>query len=299
MSLPRPALDGLWIPLVTPFRDGRVDHGALGALTRHLAATGITGFVIGGSTGEAAALDADETLACLTTVAANAGPLPLMLGLGGEHLGEARARVREAAGLARGTVPTLRALLVSAPHYIRPGQSGVRAWFETLADDSGLPLVVYDIPYRSGTTIDRETLLALAAHPRIVALKDCGGDLGKTLAVLADGRLAVLAGEDLQLFSHLALGAAGAITASAHVQTRRFVQLLSAIQDGRLAEARALWRPLAPLIEALFAEPNPAPLKAALAAEGWLIDEMRAPMQPATDAARHRLQALQALLPGG
>lgn len=291
-TTPLTAFGGLWIPIVTPFRDGEVDHPALARLTRQLAPTGIAGFVVCGSTGEVAALDDAEAWACLATVAANAGPLPLIFGVAGEHLGRARARVCEAARVARDQVPALRGLLVSAPQYIRPGQSGVRAWFETLADDSTLPLLVYDIPYRTGTMIARETLLALAAHPRIQAVKDCGGDLGKTLALLADGRLSVLAGEDLQLFSHLALGAAGAISASAHLHTERFVRLGRALGDGRLDEARALWRSLVPTIELLFAEPNPGPLKAALAAAGGIADELRPPMQPATAALRQRLAGL-------
>lgn len=294
MPTPHTAFRGLWIPIVTPFRGGQVDHDALARLTRHLAPTGIAGFVVCGSTGEAAALDEEEAWACLATVAAHAGPLPLIFGIAGEHLGHARAKVRAAAQVARGTVPSLKGLLVSAPQYIRPGQSGVRAWFETLADDSELPLVVYDIPYRTGTTIARETLLALAAHPRIAAVKDCGGDLGKTLALLADGRLAVLAGEDLQLFSHLALGAAGAISASAHLHTERFVRLARALGEGRLDEARTLWHQLVPAIELLFAESNPGPVKAALSATGMIGDELRPPMQNASPTLREQLVQLLA-----
>ena len=118
-----------------------MDHDALAALTRSLAATGIRGFVVCGSTGEAASLDPDEQLACLHTVAAHVG---------------------------------------------------------------GLLLIVYDIPYRTGAILARETLLVLVAHSHIRAVKDCGGDSGKTLALLADGWLEVLAGEDLQIFGHLA-----------------------------------------------------------------------------------------------
>lgn len=293
MPAPHPSVfSGLWIPLVTPFRDGFVDHDALAALTRRLAPTGIAGFVVCGSTGEAAALDDAEKLACLATVAAHADGLPLVYGVAGENLRHVRTAACEASALARTSVPMLRGLLVSAPQYVRPSQEGVRGWFEALADDSEVPLVVYDIPYRTGTSITRDTLLALAAHPNIAAVKDCGGDLGKSLALLADGRLAVLAGEDLQLFSHLALGAAGAISASAHVHTARFVQLMQAIGGGRLAEARALWVGLAPMIELLFAEPNPAGVKAALAASGLIGNELRAPMQRASDRLQQRLGSL-------
>lgn len=161
-----------------------------------------------------------------------------------------------------------------------------------LADDSELPLVVYDIPYRTGVTIDRCTLLALAAHPKIAAVKDCGGDLGKTLATLSDGRLSVLAGEDLQFFSHLALGASGAICASAHLRTSHFVRLMRVMAEGHLVQARAIWNELIPMIEMLFAEPNPAPVKAALAAAGWVTNELRLPMQPASTLLAQRLASV-------
>jgi 4-hydroxy-tetrahydrodipicolinate synthase len=287
---------GLWVPLVTPFRGGAVDHEALAALTRSLADTGIAGFVVCGSTGEAAAMDEDEQLACLATVSRYGGGRPLVMGLSGYHLGATRAWVRSLSSLARSEVPGLRGLLVPAPHYVRPSQAGLREWFETLADASGLPLIVYDIPYRTGAVLARETLLSLAGHPHIRAVKDCGGDAAKTQALIADGRLAVLAGEDLQIFSTVALGGAGAIAASAHLHTARFVEVLQALVRGDLPAARAAWRPLVPLIEALFAEPNPGPLKAVLARKGRTTDELRAPLTGASAALRDRLATLEAHL---
>lgn len=284
---------GLWVPLVTPFRDGAVDHEALGSLTRRLAPAGVAGFVVCGSTGEAAALDESEQLACLETVARHAGDLPLVMGVSGYHLGDATAWVRR---LSAGGMPGLRGLLVPAPHYVRPSQDGIRHWFRTLADTSALPLIVYDIPYRTGAVITRETLLALAEHPNIQAVKDCGGDGAKTQALIADGRLAVLAGEDLQVFATTACGGAGAIAASAHLHTRRFAGTMDALARGDLAGARAAWQPLLPLIEALFAEPNPAPLKALLARRGWIPADLRAPMTAASAALLDRLDELDAKL---
>jgi 4-hydroxy-tetrahydrodipicolinate synthase len=287
---------GLWVPLVTPFREGLVDHDALGALTRALAPTGITGFVVCGSTGEAAALDEEEQLACLVTVARHAAGLPLVMGISGYHLGATRAWVQRLSVLAETSVSGLRGLLVPAPHYVRPSQAGLRLWFETLADASTLPLIVYDVPYRTGAVIERDTLLALAAHPNIRAVKDCGGDAGKTLALIDDGRLSVLAGEDMQIFSTVAQGGAGAIAASAHLHTRRFVAVLAALAQGELAAARAAWQPLVPLIEALFVQPNPAPVKALLAQRGLLADELRAPMTGISPALRERLDMIDRVL---
>jgi 4-hydroxy-tetrahydrodipicolinate synthase len=186
----------------------------------------------------------------------------------------------------------LAGLLVPAPHYIRPGQDGLLHWFRTLADASHVPLVIYDIPYRTGATLATETLLALAAHPRIRAIKDCGGNPAKTQALIADGRLAVLAGEDAQMFTTLALGGTGAIAASAHWQAPQFVELVALLRAGELAAARQRWHALQPWVELCFAEPNPAPLKAVLAQAGWMRNELRAPMMPASQALQQRLQAV-------
>jgi 4-hydroxy-tetrahydrodipicolinate synthase len=131
----------------------------------------------------------------------------------------------------------LAGLLVPAPSYIRPSQAGLVDWFIEIAAVSAVPLLIYDIPYRTGSIMTREALLALACHPRIRAIKDCGGDAGKTRALIADGRLQVLAGEDAQIFSTVAEGGAGAIAASAHLQTERFVNVLRLLREGRLADA--------------------------------------------------------------
>ncbi len=278
---------GLWVPLVTPFRDGAVDHPALATLVRQLARSGIAGFVVCGSTGEAAALDDDEQLAVFATVADAAPALPRIMGIGGSHLGQTLAWVRRLAALRPA------GLLVPAPSYIRPSQAGLTDWFRTIADISPAPVLLYDIPYRTGSTLALDTLLTLASHPNIRAVKDCGGDATKTRALIADGRLQVLAGEDAQMFSLLAEGGSGAIAASAHLQPARFVRLIGLLADGRMAEARAEWQSLAPLIGLLFAEPNPAPVKALLALDGTMSAELRAPMTAASAALTERLRAVQ------
>jgi 4-hydroxy-tetrahydrodipicolinate synthase len=241
-------------------------------------------------------LDDDEPLACLAAVHRHAAGLPLVMGISGYHLGATQAWVRRLSALAEEGVPGLRGVLIPAPHDVRPSQAGLRCWFETLADVSTLPLVVDDIPCRTGAVIARDTLLALAAHPNVCAVKDCGGDAGKTLALIDDGRLSVLAGEDLQIFSTVAQGGAGAIAASAHLYTRRFVAVLEALAQGDLVAARAAWQPLVPLLEALFAAPNPGPLKALLARQGLLADELRAPMTVVSAALRERLDTIDSML---
>ena len=266
---------GLWIPLITPFRDDAVDHSALTGLVKRYAKLGVSGFVVCGSTGEAAALDESEQLAVLQTVLQTCGDLPVVMGVSGYNLPKMLAWVQ-----ALSTYP-IAGLLVPAPHYIRPSQAGLEAWFTTIADAAKVPLIVYDIPYRTGVVIELSTLMRLAAHPNIKVIKDCGGDPAKTRALIADGRLAVLTGDDIQLFTTVAQGGAGAITASAHVHTAEFVDVIRHLKNGDLAQARRAWEPLPAVIEAMFAEPNPASIKAALAAQGLIQNELRLPMMAA------------------
>ncbi len=284
---------GLWIPLITPFdRHGAVDFAALKRLVAHYRDSGIAGLVVCGSTGEAAALDDDEQEAVLHAVRDQAQGLPLVMGVSGYHLGKTAQRVQ--AWGQQG----VQGILLPAPSYIRPSQAGLLAWFTQLADASAVPIIVYDIPYRTGATLELVTLRQLALHPRIQAIKDCGGDAGKTRALIADGRLQVLCGEDANIYTTLAQGGHGAIAAAAHLHTGQFVQVLQHLRAGELAQAHALWQPLLPLVQALFAEPNPGPLKALLAQLGLVHNSLRSPMTPASEELTNRLcQLHQELTP--
>lgn len=281
-----PDFTGLWIPLITPFHHGAVDHPALTRLVNHLVAEGVTGFVACGSTGEAAALDKTEQLAVLDTVLQASAGLPVVMGLSGYHMEQTLSWVKELS-----QYPVV-GLLVPAPHYIRPSQTGLQHWFSTLADAAAQPLIIYDIPYRTGSQLTLETLLALATHPNIRAIKDCGGDAHKTQALINNGRLQVLAGEDAQMLTTLTMGGVGAIAASAHLRTAQFVQLLDCVHRGENTQAQQLWEPLSTLVQAVFAEPNPALIKAALAHQGRMHNTLRLPMMPASAAGEEDLLAL-------
>ena len=271
--------DGIWLPLVTPFKHGAVDHPALHRLVQHLAAQGVAGFVACGSTGEAAMLDEAEQSAVLATTLAAAGPLPVLMGLAGVRPQQVAARAQALAAQHR-----LAGWLLAAPAYVKPSQAGIADYFHTVASATPLPLVAYDVPARTGVRIQLATLLALAEHPHIRAVKDCSADRATAEAVLTDGRLALLGGNDDELFDQLARGAVGAITATAHLATAQFVALQRLLRAAQLGQARALWRVLAPLTAAAFIEPNPAAIKAALARQGWMDDAVRAPMLAAASA---------------
>lgn len=279
-------LSGLWIPLVTPFDGGRVDLPALRRLVAALRPSGIAGYVVCGSTGEAALLSDDEQRQVLQAVLAERGGLPVLMGVAGS----APAAVRDE--LLQWAEFEVQGFLVPPPLYVKPPQAGVIDFFGTLADASPLPLVLYDIPSRTGTRIQRDTALALAAHERIVGLKDCGGCMADTQALIEDGRLQVLAGDDINIFATLCLGGAGSISASAHLHPQLFVRLRERVRAGDLPAARRLWQALLPWIDAAFAEPNPAPAKAALAAQGLLKNELRAPMQPVSAALQGRIEGI-------
>ncbi|OUL77157.1 4-hydroxy-tetrahydrodipicolinate synthase [Paraburkholderia hospita] len=282
---------GIWIPLVTPFSaNGAVDHDALRRLIRLYADAGVAGVVALGTTGEPSSLEPAEQEAVLaTTLDAAAGTLPVIVGVSGNNARAVRERV-----LRLNALP-LAGVLISAPYYVRPSQAGIAAHFTMLADASEHPVVMYDIPARTGVRIELETLLSLAAHPRIQAIKDCAGSLDTTRALILDGRLQVLAGDDIRIFDTLCMGGSGAIAASAHVWPERFVALDRALKAGRLDEGRALFHSLVPLIGALTAESNPAPVKAALAVQGLMEGDLRAPMTQASEILRERLQQLLAV----
>lgn len=289
-----PLFRGIWVPLVTPFArdaaDTPVDHAALRRLVAHYRRSGIAGLVVCGTTGEAAALDDAEQFAVLDTVLTEAGDLPVIAGLAGNHLGHTLARLN-----ALNALP-LAGVLTPAPYYIRPAQAGLVDWFQTLADRSRAPVVLYDIPYRTGTTLTLETLLTLAGHDNIRGIKDCAGNAHTTQALIADGRLSVLAGEDHQLLSTLAMGGHGAIIATSHCRPAHFVALYRAVQAQQLDVARVLFHALMPMVRLMFAEANPGPVKAWLAHEGLIADVLRAPMTSASPALTQQLVAAVAAI---
>ena len=281
---------GIWIALVTPMRANAIDFPGLEKLVKQLLEDGVAGFVVCGTTGEAAALSKAEQLAVLDAVLAWVEPGRVVMGLSGYNLNEllafqAQIQQREIGGL-----------LVPAPCYIRPSQAGIEAFFATIADAARVPVIVYDIPYRTGVRIERDTLRRIVRHPRIAAVKDCSGDSETTMALIQDGHAQVLAGEDLQIFNNLCLGGAGAISASAHVRADLYVRMLRQVDSGDWAAARGTFYQLLPWIKMAFAEPNPAVVKAALQLQDLIGDELREPMQACTEATRSKLQGVLASL---
>lgn len=278
------SFDGIWIPLITPFNNGRIDFPALQALARSMVDAGVSGLAACGSTGEAAALDDDEQLAVLDAIIAAVPDCPVMMGLAGNR------QVAMLEKMQKIQSRRIAGLLIPAPYYIRPSQDGLRAFYLTMADAAKVPVIIYNIPYRTGVHIDATTITDLARHDRIVAVKDCGGSMSATMDLIMHGGLQILTGEDEQIFTTLCLGGSGAITAAAHLRPDLFVRIVQLMRMQRVDEARAMFYDLLPLIRLLFAEPNPAPIKTALALMGMVRDELRAPMQASSPTLRDKLQ---------
>ncbi|MEN5139294.1 4-hydroxy-tetrahydrodipicolinate synthase [Pseudomonas juntendi] len=277
---------GIWVALATPFRSGHVDFDALEGLVKSLLSGGVRGLVVCGTTGEAAAMSKDEQLEVLDAVLRIAQRGQVIMGLSGNNLKEVLVfqksiQSRDIAGV-----------LVPAPYYIRPSQQGIESFFQTVADASSIPVVLYDIPYRTGVRIERETIRRIVRHPKIAAVKDCSGHVETTMALIADGNAEILTGEDIQIFTNLALGGAGAISASAHIRPQLYVQMMQEMDKGDVTSARATLYRLLPWIKMAFAEPNPAVIKAALSVQGLISNELREPMQPCSEMTIERLRAV-------
>jgi 4-hydroxy-tetrahydrodipicolinate synthase len=284
------ALQGVWLPLVTPFRDGGLDEVSLRRCIRHFAAEPIDGLILGATTGEGLTLD-DEEAERLVAVAADelariGSRMPIYLGLSGS---DTRNGVK---ALERAAAWPVDGYLIACPYYSRPSQLGLVHHFSALADGTARPILIYNIPYRTGVNLGNEAMLQLAERANIVGVKDCSADPAQSFDLLRrrPPGFAVLTGEDTLFYGALTQGADGGILASAHVETRAFVSIRNHLLEGAQARALADWRLLCDLPRLLFAEPSPAPIKHWLWRTG-LIDspEVRLPMTAVSEALAARI----------
>ncbi|HZE55773.1 MAG TPA: 4-hydroxy-tetrahydrodipicolinate synthase [Bradyrhizobium sp.] len=288
----RSLLHGLWLPLITPFRDGTLDETSLRRLIRHYTAVPIDGLILAATSGEGLTLGMAELewIVALTRseMAGAKRYIPICLGLSGSHTRKMCHTLDETAAW------PIDGYLISSPYYSRPSQRGLKQHFNALADHASWPIVLYNIPYRTSVNLANETLLELAEHPNIVGLKDCCADRAQSIDLLRrrPAGFRVLTGEDAQYFEALTDGADGAILLSAHLETESFAAVRALVSEGDLDAARARWESVADLTKLLFAEPSPAAAKYWLARTG-LIDsaEVRLPMVEVSAELAARLDA--------
>ena len=294
------SLQGLYVPLITPFtEEGDLAADALEKLAHAVIDDGAAGVVALGTTGESPALTAAERRAVLNICArvCRERGATLIAGAGSNDTASSARALRDLAAW-----PEVAAALAVVPYYTRPSQDGVIAHFARVAADSPVPVLVYNIPYRTGTSLSSETLRELAAIPGIAGVKHAVGGIDHdTVMLMADlpEDFAVLAGDDVFASPLLALGAAGGILASALVRTRDNADFVAAWRAGEAARGRELGNRLAALAAALFAEPNPCVIKGVLHAQGKIPSPaVRLPLLPARDDTVHAALSLLGPPPG-
>lgn len=281
--------EGIYTALITPFRQGEIDEEALRAHVERQIEAGIDGLVPCGSTGESATLSHVEHRQVVEIVIdAAAGRVPVIAGTGSNSTREAiefTAHARDAG--AEG------ALLLS-PYYNKPTQEGIYAHYATIAEETGLPLIVYNIPGRTSSNIEAATIGRLARLPGIVGVKEASGNIDQMAHIIAMSPpdFTVLSGDDCMALPLLSIGGKGVISTTSNIAPRRVMEIVTRFQAGDIAGAQKVHYELLPLFDALFCETNPIPIKAACSALGWCDTEIRLPLTQIDDANLERLKVV-------
>ena len=277
----------LMTALITPFnKEDKVDYPGLKKLTEHLLNTGSTGFVIGGTTGETATMTHDEKIELYTKFAQIiAGRVPVVAGTGSNNTAQTVAFTQEV-----GQIPGIDMALVVAPYYNKPDQRGITAHFEKVAENSPVPIIIYNIPGRTGIKITKETLVELSHNPKIAGVKQCSDleDLEYIVEHAAKDFL-VYTGEDLQSLTAKVLGAKGVISVASHIYGKAMREMYDDLDQGKIAAAGKLQRQLMPKMQALFMYPSPAPVKAVLNAQGLPAGGCRLPIVDLNETEKRQL----------
>jgi len=279
------------VAMVTPMRpDGSISEPGVDSLLAHLLATGCDGLVIAGTTGESPTVTDTEAVGLIrSAVTAAAGRAKVIAGVGSYDTAASvrRAREAEAAGA--------DALLLVCPYYSKPSQAGVVAHCVAVADATELPVMLYDIPARAGIAMEYSTLIELAAHPRIRAVKDAKGDLYEAMSVMARTSLAYYCGIDELNPAYLACGATGVVSVVGNVAADRIAELLRAVHDGDLGTARAIHTALIPVIDAVMRTSQGAVMAKAALAELGVIENATVRLPLLEASAQQRTQLREAL----
>lgn len=267
--------------MVTPFDDGGgLDLASAGALASHLVDSGHDGLVISGTTGESPTVSDDEQESLLRAVIEAVGDrATVVAGVGTFDTAHSLDLARRAAAAGAD------GLLVVTPYYSKPPQEGIVAHFAAVADSTDLPVMLYDIPGRTGVKLSAQTLARSAEHPRIVAVKEASGDLYAGSWLLHSIDLAIYSGDDALNLAWLAIGAVGVVSVVGHVAGRRYADMVAAVESGDLETARKLDRSILPALEAIMTRTQGAIMaKAALQLQGQLPSRaVRLPLVAATD----------------
>lgn len=283
-------ISGLWLPLITPFKDGAVDFASYERLIDHYIGMGVDGLFPLGTTGESPTLDEAEIDELVDrTVTRTARRVPVFVGVGGN------ATRKVAKELKRLERFDFAGIVSVCPYYNRPSQDGLLAHFRSLAAATDRAIVIYNIPYRTAVNLSNDSLLELAEVPNIVGVKDSSGSVAQSLELLArkPKDFAVLTGEDALYFTMMANGGDGGILAASHLMTERFIEVGRRFDANDVAGARAAWASLAQFVPLLFAEANPMPIKYLLWRQGLIASpECRLPLTKISDGLARQLDSI-------
>ncbi|MFW5782905.1 MAG: 4-hydroxy-tetrahydrodipicolinate synthase [Spirochaetota bacterium] len=282
--------EGVYTALVTPFNaDGSIDEGAMRNLVEAMIEGGVQGLVPMGSTGESATVSHDENIRVIEIVADQAkGRTSIIAGTGSNSTAEAIRMTQLAKEV--GATATLQV----SPYYNKPTQEGLYRHFTTIADSTDLPVVVYNIPGRTAVNIENGTMLRLATHPNIAAVKEASGSMPQVMELISvrpDG-FNVISGDDNLTLPILTLGGEGVISVAANIAPRLMGRLVTAAREGRLKEARELHYRLLPLFKSVFLKTNPIPIKYALASKGIITESYRLPLCALDDVDKRKIDAI-------
>jgi len=282
---------GTYTALITPFRDDRIDAPAFQALIERQIAAGITGIVPVGTTGESPTLDMDEHIEVIRlAVEFAAGRCQVLAGTGANATKEAIELTQAAEKL--GATGTLQV----CPYYNKPSQEGLYRHFRSIAENTGLPVMLYSVPGRSGIEIGVETTARLAAAcPNVVAIKEAGGSVERVnqLVQALPPEFAILSGDDPLTLPFMACGAVGLVSVASNLVPEVLVKLVQTCLDGDFTAALAQQKQWYPLFRGLMSlDVNPVPIKTAVALQGHCSGELRLPLAPLTDAANTQLASL-------
>ena len=283
-------IEGIWLPIVTPFKNEEVDLESYERLLNHYINEGISGVMPLATTGETPTLTELEYEKVLDkTLEVCENKIKVFAGVGGNNTKAVIDKVKmvEKRGV--------QGILSVSPYYNRPDQRGIYEHFNAISENTDLDIVLYNIPYRTGRNIENETLFKLAEKKNIIGVKDASGDFNKTIDLLLNRpeNFSVLSGEDMYFYNSMLLGGDGAVMASAHLHTKDFIKVYNDIKNNDHKKALETWKDLAKMIPLLFKEPNTTPIKYLLDKKG-LIDsgEVRLPLVEISDKLKKELEFL-------
>ena len=263
--------------LITPFTaDNQIDVEGFRRNIDFAIKGGVSAIVPCGTTGESATLSALEHMK-VTDVAIEASSVPVIAGTGSNNTEEAIEFTKHAADAGAS------AALLITPYYNKPTQSGLLAHYKKIADSVDIPMILYNVPSRTSVDMSAATIAELAKHPNIVGIKEATGDMGKATEILSktvDEDFVLLSGDDIATLSLMSIGATGVISVIANILPEKMAQMVSAFENGKMAEARKIHYELAPLMKTLFIETNPAPIKTAAGLAGHAAGPLRLPLVP-------------------